>query len=144
MRHFNFILHILTSLILCLATSAHAVPSGVLVSHDWVLNGPVYAMASDGVTTCVGGRFSRVGAYTGSGIPFNIVSGSSAATYPKVDGTVNAVATDGSGGWFIGGSFVRTGETEQITTKIRFISTTSKTISDLQASGELDQELISC
>ena len=47
--------------------------------------------------------------YTGNGVPLMASTGAPAAAYPKVDGTVNAVVPDGSGGWYMGGSFTRVG-----------------------------------
>jgi transcriptional regulator with GAF, ATPase, and Fis domain len=42
------------------------------------------------------------------------------------------------------GSFVRTGENEPISSKIRFISTTSRTLTDLATEGVFDPELLAC
>lgn len=66
------------------------------------------AAGPDG-TTYVGGDFTRYGAFTGGSA---LVSGSSAAVntaFPSVTGEVLAVEADGSGGWFLGGTFTAVG-----------------------------------
>ncbi len=48
--------------------------------------------------------------YTGSGVPLDASTGLPAAAYPTVEnGDVFCVIPDGSGGWFIGGSFTTVG-----------------------------------
>src|SRR6185503_9090410 len=71
----------------------------------WVTNGQVNAVVSNGGTIYIGGDFSRVGPATGSGVALDAGSGAAQQPYPKVVGVVYAVARDGKGGWFVGGSF---------------------------------------
>jgi hypothetical protein len=71
----------------------------------WVTDGLVDAMARAGNTLYVGGQFDAVGPASGSGIPVNTTTGEALLPYARVVGTVNAVAADGAGGWFIGGRF---------------------------------------
>ena len=71
----------------------------------WIPNGPVYSVAKDGNTLFIGGSFSNVGPYTGAGVPLDRFSGVPLTGFPKVRGLVSAVAADGQGGWFIGGTF---------------------------------------
>jgi hypothetical protein len=68
-------------------------------------NGTVTAMAASGNTVYLGGTFTIAGPLTGGGI---VVSSDSAAilSAPRFAGIVHAVVDDGSGGWFVGGSFV--------------------------------------
>lgn len=48
--------------------------------------------------------------YTGRGVPVDATTGLPALNFPVVtDGIVNSVIPDGSGGWFIGGSFTSVG-----------------------------------
>ncbi len=71
----------------------------------WVTNGPVYTIAPNGNTIYIGGRFNHVGPFTGSAAAIDASTGSVQQPYPKVTGTVKAVAPDGSGGWYLGGVF---------------------------------------
>ena len=72
---------------------------------NWVTDGAVWAIVRDGTTVYIGGSFSYVGPNTGCGVPLSASTGSPAATFPNVNETVMAVAPDGSGGWYIGGTF---------------------------------------
>jgi Family of unknown function (DUF5719) len=71
----------------------------------WVVDGIVNAMATDGVTTYIGGSFNRVGPNTGSGVIFDGLSNDPMSPYLRINNDVNASASDGSGGWYIGGYF---------------------------------------
>ena len=75
----------------------------------WVPNGEVDAVALSGNTLYIGGAFSRVGPASGCGAPIDASTGSLLAGFPQVNGYVYTAAPDGSGGWFIGGSFTRVG-----------------------------------
>ena len=75
----------------------------------WVTNGWVYAIARSADTTYIGGEFTYVGQYTGNGVPIDAASGTPVSVYPKVNGTVYATVSDGSGGWYIGGDFEQVG-----------------------------------
>ncbi|HMU67463.1 MAG TPA: hypothetical protein PKE57_09965, partial [Cellvibrionaceae bacterium] len=61
------------------------------------------ALAADG-TAYLGGDFTRFAAATGSGVVLNATTGAP-RNFPKVDGHVFAVVSDGAGGWYIGGNF---------------------------------------
>ena len=65
----------------------------------------VWAIVSDGATIYIGGSFSYVGPNTGCGVPLSTSTGLPASTFPRVNEAVRAVASDGSGGWYIGGDF---------------------------------------
>src|SRR5450759_1315613 len=78
----------------------------------YVTNGGVNAILVNGNTIYIGGSFTQVGPSTGYGAAVDSATNS---TYdqalPKVRGTINAVIPDGSGGWYIGGSFAYVGTT---------------------------------
>ncbi len=80
----------------------------------WGTDGLVSATLVSGNTLYIGGDFDYVGPNTGPGVPLDSGSGSPLATYPKVvagfaSSEVDVVVPDGSGGWYIGGSFSHVG-----------------------------------
>src|SRR5262245_49642276 len=74
-----------------------------------VANGEVRAMARSGNTLYLGGTFTSLGPRTGSATLFDATSGAVLVDFPKVEGVVSAVVSDGAGGWFIGGDFKSVG-----------------------------------
>ncbi len=66
----------------------------------WTANGPVYASAVFGTHT---------GEATGGGIVFDVATVLLDRAYPRIQGTVYAVVSDGAGGWFVGGEFTTAG-----------------------------------
>ena len=80
----------------------------VLNSTDLAFNDTVNAVVRDEMTgiVYVGGQFTSVGQNSGSGVPIDIFTGKAQAKFPKVDGQVNAVISDGSGGWYIGSLYI--------------------------------------
>src|SRR5947209_8757655 len=84
--------------------------------QTFVTNGPVLAVAVAGSTTYIGGLFNQVGPRTGPGVGIGVTSGKNAGL-PQVSGAnarVYAVAADGSGGFYIGGSFTHVGSLERL------------------------------
>ena len=86
------------------------------VAVPWITNGGlnfgISAMAQDTVNHLlyIGGDFTAVGPNTGRGAPIDTSSALPLATfYPRVNGQLNSVIADGSGGWYIGGSFSNVG-----------------------------------
>src|SRR5450432_514658 len=80
-------------------------------NNTYVTDGLVNAVLRSGNRVYIGGRFGRIGPRTGPGVEFAL-DGSQDAGLPEVSGgtdTVNAVASDGSGGWYIGGLFTHVG-----------------------------------
>lgn len=75
----------------------------------WMTNGTVNAVVLAGDTLFAGGSFTAVGPATGAGVPIDAVTGLAVPGFPHVTGQVNAVAPDGSGGWYLGGTFSRVG-----------------------------------
>ena len=76
----------------------------------WGTDGAVMAIAHSGDAIYIGGAFSTVGPCTGGGVPLDRWTGTPRQDYPKVAGSVYAIAPDGLGGWYIGGQFSGVGE----------------------------------
>ncbi len=77
-----------------------------LVSQDfWVPNGDVRTVVSNGGIVYLGGSFTRISPATGCALALDASTGQPRAPYPMIAGTANAVASDGNGGWYVGGSF---------------------------------------
>ena len=83
----------------------------VLNSTDLAFNGPINAIVVDEKTGIVylGGQFTQVGENTGSGVSLDIPTGKLQMAFPKVNGPVLSVISDGSKGWYIGGDFTSVG-----------------------------------
>ncbi len=54
--------------------------------NTWVTNGPVSAIVSEDDITYIGGSFTLVGPYTGSGVPINEATGLVLPSFLKVNG----------------------------------------------------------
>ena len=89
--------------------SASGAQAQAVSNKLWITDGGVHAVVTDGSTLYIGGSFSRVGPATGGGVPIDASTALPIADFPLVSGTVYAVVGDGSGGFFIGGSFTRVG-----------------------------------
>src|SRR5262249_19596501 len=76
----------------------------------WVTDGIVSSVARDGGTIFIGGSFRYVGPPTGGWVLLDAHSGAVRRPYPRVEGEVLAAAPDGSGGWYLGGTFTRVGD----------------------------------
>ncbi len=78
----------------------------------FVTDGSVNAIAEASGTLYIGGASSRLGPYTGSGVFLNKTDGQMALMLTeRVNGTISAAAPDGSGGYYIGGTFTKIGNT---------------------------------
>jgi len=80
------------------------------LSSGWVTNGQVRSLAEDDTNRFVGGNFSYVGPYQLRGAvfdatPANGTYGDVDTSTPDFNNIVYASVSDGSGGWFVGGSF---------------------------------------
>ncbi len=78
-------------------------------------NGEIYAAVSTGSQIIVGGNIGMVGHCTGSGVVLNAATGAmiesdSLHRTHFIQGIVQAVVGDGSGGWYVGGRFDRVGQ----------------------------------
>ena len=76
---------------------------------SYVTNGTVDTVAQSGGTLYLGGSFTRVGPRTGGAVPTSDTTGQVQTPFPQVNGEVDAMAPDGSGGYFIGGTFTAVG-----------------------------------
>jgi len=75
----------------------------------WVTNGTVYDAEAVGDTLYVGGQFDYVGPATGAFGVAAAGTGAVEAGWPKINGTVKTVVSDGTGGWYVGGKFSSVG-----------------------------------
>ena len=97
---------ILAIVIVLLQSSALAQP----LDQDFpVTNGGIDVMHRDGNILYIGGYFNYVGPNTGRGVFLDINSGSYDVNFPKVNGDVYACISDNNGGWYIGGTFTKVG-----------------------------------
>lgn len=109
---FFFFLLTMSLLILCSASFVVAGLPDVLREEFPVVNAPVESIvySLDGQTIYIGGSFTRVGPSFGNGAAISLSTGAGLLSYPKVYGEINAVVSDGYGGWYIGGKFAKVGD----------------------------------
>jgi len=89
------------------ATAARAI---TVNPNLWVPNGAVTSSIVSGSTLYIGGGFTWVGPAVGCAVPLDATTGALPASFPRVGGgTVYAIAADGDGGWFLGGTFTSVG-----------------------------------
>ena len=69
----------------------------------YVANGPVDAIAHAGGLTYLGGEFTEIGPRTGRLATVNAGSGRLEQSFPSMQGWVETMASDGSGGYYVGG-----------------------------------------
>jgi len=107
-----FILAMVTAFFLFSITGVKAELPDTPNPNTSVTDGDVYAITTSGSTVYIGGKFSYVGpSNTTCGAALSASTGSPIPPYLKANGPINAVVSDGSGGWYIGGSFTRIGGT---------------------------------
>lgn len=115
---FLFLVAIVSAVILSVrglpAASAHP---NTLVELDYNIQGIVHDMviSDDGETHYVSGNFSYVGATTGPGVIVNATTGALGEYHKLGSGSVSArvVIPDGSGGWYVAGTFTTIGNVSQ-------------------------------
>lgn len=69
------------------------------------LNGIVYTLVHDDTYIYLGGSFSSIGVRTQGAAELSAVTGLATKKLPVFGGTVYSSASDGNGGWYVGGSF---------------------------------------
>jgi hypothetical protein len=79
-----------------------------MMADLWVANGTVWTTLLSGNTLYIGGQFTYVGPPTG-GFAALDAGGAPDKAFPPVNGTIFAIAADGAGGWYVGGSFDKVG-----------------------------------
>lgn len=75
----------------------------------WMTDGPVSATGIQDGVLYLGGAFNYIGPRTGCVVDVEPGSGRVLPAWPEVEGAINAVASDGAGGWYVGGSFLTVG-----------------------------------
>jgi len=97
---------IITSLLMVSATMMTSVVSAQqIVAPDlWITDGRVRALSVDGDRMYLGGDFGYIGPRTGSGVEISAVTGEPDNQTALLDGIVETVISDSSGGWYVGGS----------------------------------------
>ena len=96
-------------LVLCLCMYGTTADAQYIREDFDVTNGPVDKMQLSGNTLYMCGSFTQVGPVTGCGAPLDITTGAPEVGFPRVVGSILAVAPDGLGGWYIGGVFTAVG-----------------------------------
>jgi len=100
-------------------TAAQADPDGSFGTVDerprdgalHAVDGEVRSIAQVGGTVVMGGSFTRVGPVTRGAVGLvDTAAKTFQPGFPDVVGAVTSVVPDGSGGWFLGGSFSRVGD----------------------------------
>jgi hypothetical protein len=74
---------------------------------QFVYNSNVLSSTRAGNTLFLGGNFTMIGKYTGGFARMSVNTGSlvNLSKMPRVTGTVSAIVQDGSGGWYVAGTF---------------------------------------
>lgn len=97
------------ALVGCLGFRGEAGAQTILPNFG-LTDGAVRAIALAGGTLFIGGDFTRVGVSPVQGAAtLDPVTAEAAPTFPRIAGTVYAVAPDGQGGWYVGGQFSSVG-----------------------------------
>ena len=91
--------------LIALLESCAAYGNPIVDPNLWGTNGTVNAIARSGNTLFIGGSFTSVGPCMGGGVPLDLETGLPRRPFPRVNGRVTAVVSDGAGGWFVGGHF---------------------------------------
>jgi trimeric autotransporter adhesin len=107
------VFHILVIAMMFIISEFNSTHCQILNEALWVPNSTVFTTFRSGNTIYIGGAFTVVGPSTGHGAAIDIISAEPNLDYPKVNGHIFAVANDGTGGWYVGGSFSNVGGIER-------------------------------
>jgi outer membrane protein assembly factor BamB len=91
--------------VLALAPSVRAAAPPA-TTNPLVADGSVQSVQRFGPDLLLRGSFDHIGPYVGSGLGMDPASGAIDPAFPRFDGQVSDVIDDGSGGWYVGGSFL--------------------------------------
>ncbi|MEO5927264.1 MAG: hypothetical protein ABIO72_01035 [Patescibacteria group bacterium] len=82
-----------------------------VIKNTWLTDSIVNAMVldTDG-TAYLGGSFTYIAPFYGQSVAFDLTTASANASFPKFNGRVMSVISDGSGGWYVGGGFTYANE----------------------------------
>jgi hypothetical protein len=94
---------------LILTERCPAQPSTKPLARFWQPNGPVYCLLVTNSVVYLGGQFGYVGPASGGAGVVALDTDRVKRGFPTVEGVVTAAAPDGSGGWYIGGTFSAVG-----------------------------------
>jgi hypothetical protein len=94
---------------LLLAAKADAAALSARVLSAWETDGVVGSVLAAGDRVYIGGGFDYVGPYTGSGVPLDRTTWLGVRRLAKINGTVRVAASDGAGGYYVGGDFTKVG-----------------------------------
>jgi trimeric autotransporter adhesin len=75
----------------------------------WIPNGPVNALAIHTNRLLVGGLFDQISPATGTFVALDSTTAQTQNPFPKVNGTINSIISDGRGGLYVGGNFSQVG-----------------------------------
>jgi FlgD Ig-like domain len=98
-----------TIMLIPAAASAQALLPQIPIATYQGGSGNVQAITKSGNTVYVGGTFDYIGPLTGSVGLADATTGAITPGFPMSDGSVSAAAADGSGGWYVNGSFTTIG-----------------------------------
>lgn len=93
-------------------SNTNSVQTRFSVNYPWVItSGTISVILPDPVNHRIylGGSFTSMGPNVGFGAPIDDTNAKPIAAYPRVNGAIAAVISDGVGGWYIGGDFTTIG-----------------------------------
>ncbi len=97
-------------LLMLLGHLAMAQPATTPEGHFWQTDKDVYSVVETNGVVYLGGAFTYVGPQSGKAGVVSLATGQARYDFPNINGTVLAIASDGSGGWFLGGQFTSVGD----------------------------------
>lgn len=84
-------------------------PSLTSLPESWITDSYIQSLTVGEGKAFVTGSFNWVGPYSGGGVLFDQATFTNDSSFPKINGTVSCIISDGSGGWFVGGEFAKAG-----------------------------------